>query len=159
MKPLSDKGHYTLREQIKAVSQVPLAFEPGTRWLYGFASELTAGLIEAVGGKPAELVIKEMLFEPLGMNSSANFIFGDLGERLVKNYHIRPGKKLGEPNALLVPGEEKDSGNFPPDMAGPLGSVSGFGRVITNCMDYTKLMQMLANNGFYNESALWTEDH
>ena len=145
MKPLMEKGYYTLREQIKAMAEVPIAFEPGTRWLYGFASELTAGLLEAVGGKPAELVIKETLFEPLGMDSSANFTFGDIPQRLVKDYVLNRGKNLGDEDALSI---------VPPDreakMVGPLGTVPGFSRVITNCYDYTKLMQMLANGGVYN---------
>lgn len=145
MQPLIDKGYYTLREQIKAVSEVPIAFEPGTHWMYGFASELTAGLLEVIEGKPAELVIKEQLFEPLGMDSSANFIFGDLGERLVKNYYFAPGKKLGDPDAYRVMPADREAG-----MAGPLGTVSGFQRVITNSRDYTKLMQMLANGGVHN---------
>ena len=145
MKPLREKGYFTLREQIRACAEAPLAFEPGTRWLYGFASELTAGLLEVIGGKPAEMVIKEMLFEPLGMDSSANFLFGDLEQRLVKNYYLTRGKNLGDEGALYV---------APPHMesifTGPLGTVPGFARVITNCRDYTKLMQMLANGGVYN---------
>lgn len=145
MAPLREKGYFTLREQIRAVSQVPLMFEPGSRWLYGFASELTAGLIEVISGKPAELVIKEMLFEPLGMESSANFTFGDINERLVKNYYLKPGKQLGDPDALMIPPAEHDA-----KFVGPLGTVSGFSRVITNCRDYTKLMQMLANGGAYD---------
>lgn len=144
MQPLREKGHFTLREQIRAVSQVPLAFEPGTRFLYGFSSELTAGLLEAICGKPAEIVIKEMLFEPLGMESSANFIFGDLGERLVKNYYLYPDKQLGDPDAIYALTAAEDA-----RFVGPLGSVSGFSRVITNCWDYTKLMQMLACGGVY----------
>ncbi len=137
--PLIEKGHYTLREQIAAMSKVPIAFEPGSRWLYGFASELTAGLIEAVGGKPAEKVIKEMLFEPLEMDSSANYLIGDMGERLVKNYCIKRGKKLGEEDALEIRDDSM--------MVGPLGSVNGFSRVVTNPSDYTHLIQMLANGG------------
>lgn len=145
MKPLREKGYFTLREQIRAVAQVPIAFEPGTRWLYGFASELTAGLIEVVTGKPAEQAIREMLFEPLGMESSANYTFGDLSQRLVKNYYLNPGKQLGEKDALSILPAEKEA-----QFVGPLGSVPGFSRVITNCWDYTKLMQMLANGGIYN---------
>ena len=144
MQPLLKKGHFTLREQIKAISEVPIAFEPGTDWLYGFASELTAGLLEVIEGKPAELVIKEELFEPLQMDSSANFIFGDLGECLVANYWLAPGKKLGEKDALIKGTPDRDA-----SMVGPLGTVSGFQRVITNPSDYTKLMQMLANGGIY----------
>jgi len=166
MQPLGK--FYTLRDQIKAMSEVPLAFEPGTRWLYGFASELTAGLIEAVTGKPAELVIKEMLFDPLGMDSSANFTkgeftdaiknnynlteeekkYGDKGvpaEKLVQDYILRDGKKLCDEDALYIRSAEQEAG-----MVGTLGTVRGFSRVITNCYDYTKLMQMLANGGVYN---------
>ena len=135
-------GKYTLREQIRAMAEVPLAFEPGTRWLYGFASELTAGLIEQVTGMQAEVALKKLLFEPLGMDSSANFLFGDLEQRLVKNYFITPGKKLGEEGAVYVRVEDRG-----PAMVGKLGELSGFARVITNCRDYTKLMQMLANGG------------
>ncbi|MBR5980105.1 MAG: beta-lactamase family protein [Oscillospiraceae bacterium] len=146
MKDLTDKGHYTLREQIKAISTVPLAFEPGTRWLYGFASELTAGLLEVIGGKAAELVIKENLFDALGMDDSANFLNDRITEdRLVKGYYLVRGKKLGDEGALVVSPPDREA-----SMVGKLGEVSGFQRVITNSKDYTKLMQMLANGGVYN---------
>ena len=144
MEPLEEKGHYTLREQIRAMAEVPQAFEPGERHLYGFSSELAAGMLEALCGKSAELVIREMLFEPLGMDSSANFLFGDMEERLVGDYVLKPGKKLGDPDALGLMPEDREKA-----MVGRLGEVSGFQRVITNCRDYTKLMQMLANGGVY----------
>lgn len=144
MKPLRENSYFSLRDQIKAASRVPLAFEPGSRWLYGFASELTAGLIEIIYGKSAEEALKEMLFEPLGMGSSANFTFGNLEERLVKNYYLHKGKNLGDENALYTTSPEQEA-----KFVGPLGTVSGFSRVITNCFDYTKLMQMLANGGIY----------
>lgn len=145
MTKLREKGYFTLREQIRAAARVPLAFEPGTRFLYGFASELTAGLLEEICGKSAELVIKEMLFDPLGMDSSANFLCGDLEERLVKDYYLKPGKSLGDEDAFFLPTPEQEA-----RFVGPLGTVPGFSRVITNCRDYTKLMQMLACGGSYN---------
>ena len=145
MKALRANGYFTLRDQIKAAARVPLAFEPGTRFLYGFASELTAGLLEVLCDKPAEQIIKEMLFEPLDMDSSANFLFGDLESRLVKNYYLKPGKTLADPDCLTVPDKVHEA-----SFVGPLGTVPGFARVITNCRDYTKLMQMLANGGIHN---------
>ena len=53
MKRLRDRGHYTLREEIREMSSIPLAFEPGSHFLYGFSSELAAGLLEVICGKPA----------------------------------------------------------------------------------------------------------
>lgn len=149
MKRLRDRGHYTLREEIREMSSIPLAFEPGSHFLYGFSSELTAGLLEVICGKPAEVVIKEMLFEPLEMTSSANYLVGDMGDRLVKNYYLREGKKLSDPDALYVPENE-----IAVKSTGPLGSVSGFSRVITNCNDYTHLFSMLANGGRYKSEQI-----
>lgn len=150
MRPLREKGYYTLREQIRAMAEVPLAFEPGERWLYGFASELAAGLLEVLSGKPAETVIKQELFDPLGMKDSANYLTKEMEPHLVKSYYLYPGKKLGDPDALYALSPEEDAKSV-----GPLGTVSGFSRVITNCWDYTKFMQMLANGGRYrNEKIL-----
>ena len=42
--------YYTLREDIAAMSEVPVAFEPGTHFLYGFGHEMVAGLIEVCSG-------------------------------------------------------------------------------------------------------------
>ena len=101
--------------------------------------------MEVIGGKPAELVIKETLFDPLGMTSSANFTFDDLEKRLVKNYFLAKDKHLGDEGALYTAPAHMEAA-----MVGPLGTVPGFARVITNCWDYTKLMQMLANGGVYH---------
>ena len=38
---------------------------------YGFSSELAAGLIEAICGKPIDDVFQEMLFDPLEMGDTA----------------------------------------------------------------------------------------
>ena len=69
---------------------------------------------------------------------------GCQGERLVGNYYLRDGRNLGEEDALYIPEEKVEVKSV-----GPLGSVSGFPRVITNCRDYNKLMQMLANGGVH----------
>lgn len=71
--------------------------------------------------------------------------FNDLESRLVKDYYLRPGKQLGEADALYIPTAEHEA-----KFVGKLGTVPGFARVITNCRDYTKLMQMLANGGIHN---------
>ena len=47
-------GDYTLRDDIRAMASVPVMFDPGEHWLYGFGHELVAGLIEAVSGKASD---------------------------------------------------------------------------------------------------------
>lgn len=149
LEPLKDKGRYSLREQIHALADVPLAFEPGARWLYGFASELTAGLIEVLCDMPAEEALRQHLYIPLGMRSTSNYFLDDMPRRLVKNYCLRTGKRLGEADALYFLDQQQD-GAF----VGPLGTVDGFSRTMSNCMDYTHLMQMLANGGVWEGQSI-----
>jgi CubicO group peptidase (beta-lactamase class C family) len=139
MKPLWDKGHFTLREQIAAISEAPLAFEPGTHYLYGFSSELAAGVVEAVCDKSIDDVFEEMLFDPLEMNDTRSHYFGDIQERMVKLYHKTSDGKLEPMNTPLddkhLPGPEHEC---------------GWARLFATVNDYSKLMQMLANGGVYN---------
>ncbi len=138
MQPLWDKGHYTLREQIAAIASAPLAFEPGTHWLYGFSSELAAGIIEAVCDKPINDVFEELLFIPLGMDSTRAIYFGDIKKRMVTLYKKCPDGKLSFGTSELDdkhnPGKEFEA---------------GWARLFSNGNDYTKLMQMLACGGVY----------
>ena len=139
MKPLWDKGYYTNREHIAAMSKAPLACEPGTHYVYGFSSELAAGVIEAVCGKSIDDVFQEMLFDPLDMNDTRSHYFGDIQERMVKPY--------GNGNdGQLIPGVNMFDSKFVP---GPENEM-GWSRLFSTVNDYSNLMQMLANGGVYN---------
>ena len=82
-------GEYTLQQEIKAMAEVPVAFDPGTHWLYGFGHELVAGLIEVVSGKGVGQFLKEELFEPLDMKNTGYHYFGDIRERMVTTYLLK----------------------------------------------------------------------
>lgn len=138
MAPLWEKGHYTIREQVRAMAEAPLAFEPGTDWLYGFASELAAGIIEEVCGKSIDDVFLEFLFEPLGMENTRSHYFGDIKERMVKLYGLTPEGEL-KPTTF-----ELDDRHQP-----GIENERGWARLFSTVNDYTKLMQMLANGGVY----------
>ena len=143
MQPLWDKGYYTNREQIKAMAQATLAFEPGTHWIYGFSSELAAGLIEAVCDKPIDDVFEELLFKPLGMDNTRSRFFGDIQERMVELYFLQEDGSAKKGKIVLddkhLPGKENET---------------GWARLFSNVNDYTKLMQMLANGGVYGGERL-----
>jgi len=61
---------------------VPLKFEPGTDFVYGWSSEVTGFLVEKVSGQTLEQFFKEHFFDPLGMKTSF-FLTPDLKERAV----------------------------------------------------------------------------
>lgn len=132
-------GEYTLQQEIKAMAEVPVAFDPGTHWLYGFGHELVAGLIEVVSGKGVGQFLKEELFEPLGMKNTGYHYFGDIRERMVTTYLL---KEDGSREAS--PYFEKDE-LFEPEAKYEGGGAGLFSTV----RDYLALTQMLACGGEY----------
>ena len=139
MQPLWDKGHFTLQEQIQAMADVPQAFDPGSHWLYGFSSELAAGLIEKICDKSIDDVFQELLFDPLGMEDTRSHYFGDAKDRMVTLYGKDENGALVPINTVLddkhLPGKEHEC---------------GWARLFSSVNDYSKLMQMLACGGSYN---------
>lgn len=138
MEPLWEKGHFTVQEHVRAMSEAILAFEPGTHWLYGFSSEITAALIEVLADAPIDDVFRDMLFDPLDMPDTRSRFFGDAQSRLVKLY----GKDAdGNTVPLSVPMDDKH-------LPGPEHE-AGWARIFSNVRDFDHLMQMLANGGVW----------
>ena len=46
MEELLKKGPSTIAEEVRVMADVPVMFEPGSHWLYGFGSEITGVLVE-----------------------------------------------------------------------------------------------------------------
>lgn len=138
MKPLWEKGHYTLQEQLAAVSAAPLACEPSSHWIYGFSSELAAGIIEKVCDKPVNDALKELLFDPLEMENTAGIFFDGAKERMVALYALdADGKYVPGPaffDKKHMPGAENEA---------------GWARLFSNVEDYSHLIQMLACGGVW----------
>ncbi|MCD8348205.1 MAG: beta-lactamase family protein [Lachnospiraceae bacterium] len=132
------KGKYTLRDDIRAMSKVPIQFDPGTRWLYGFGHELVAGLIEVTSGMTVGEFLKKKIFEPLQMDSTGYRYFGNIRERMVTVYHR---DETG--NRISIDGPMDDL--HEPDAVYEGGGAGLFSTV----GDYLKFSQMMACGGEY----------
>lgn len=128
--------YYTLRQDIEAMSAVPVAFEPGSHWLYGFGHELVAGLIEVCSGKKVSEYLQENIFDPLGMKSTAYRLRGDMADHLVVPYHRNEDGTLTRAEAMM---EE----NIQPDAVYEAGGAG----IISTVPDYSKFVSTLANRG------------
>ena len=138
IKELYKDGHIpTLREQVAGMSQVPIMFEPGTRWQYGFGSEITGAILEVLTGKSVRRNMKERLIEPLGLKDTATLLDPEMAKRLVGNYQVT------EEGLKKLPAEL--------DHDYMEGNVDEFFPVRLNasCKDFAKFMSMLANGGNY----------
>ena len=78
-------------EWIARLGQLPLLDQPGTRWRYNTGATVAGVLIERVAGAPLADVMRERVFEPLGMADTGFWV---------------PAGKMGRFATFYAPGDE-----------------------------------------------------
>ncbi|MBL8176425.1 MAG: beta-lactamase family protein [Bryobacterales bacterium] len=85
---------HTLAEAVAIYSQLPLLFDPGTKWQYSNTGMAALGrIIEVVSGKPYETFLQERVFGPLGMKDSFFFPKEEHKARIAMAYDAGPDGK------------------------------------------------------------------
>ena len=96
------------------MGSVPVCFEPGTRWLYGYGHDILSGLITLLSGKPTSQFMRENIFEPLGMTTT-DYRFHDGNEKKMSRlYQMKDDGTCVETDglgdAMLKPDQIYDGG-------------------------------------------------
>ena len=81
----------TLAELSHTVADLPLAFEPGTRWLYGVSVDIQARLAETLAGKPFAELMRERVLDPLQMRDTGYLVPEADRGRLAAVYQLEDG--------------------------------------------------------------------
>src|SRR5579871_3552270 len=76
------------------LATLPLVAEPGTWWSYSVGLEIAGRVTEVVEGKSFDLVMKDKLFDPLGMTDSFFQVPADRAGDLSTTYEIVDGKPV-----------------------------------------------------------------
>ncbi|MCR5297631.1 MAG: beta-lactamase family protein [Clostridiales bacterium] len=118
-------------EYANLVGQLPLAFEPGEKWMYGFSIDVLGAVIEVLTGKSLGEYLKVNIFDPLGMEDTGFFVPEEKRGRLATLYHIHEN---------LRP-EEKWYPKCTPQFE------SGGGGLSSTVRDYSRFAQMLLHGG------------
>lgn len=63
------------------VGALPLQFQPGESWMYGFSADILGAVAEVVTRKPFDTYLKESVFEPLGMHDTGFYVPEEKRER------------------------------------------------------------------------------
>lgn len=146
------QAHVSLAEAVDDLARFPLASHPGSRWTYSVGNDVAGRLVEVVAGKPLGDVLRERLFEPLGMADTGYGVAEGKRDALAAMYGrpdlIRPG--VTEPDCFAAwsrgCNERIDvSASYPADRAEVFqrGGHGLFGTV----GDYFRFAQMLCNGG------------
>eukprot|EP00927_Polykrikos_kofoidii_P034914 TRINITY_DN29513_c0_g1_i1.p1 TRINITY_DN29513_c0_g1~~TRINITY_DN29513_c0_g1_i1.p1 ORF type:complete len:481 (-),score=55.79 TRINITY_DN29513_c0_g1_i1:82-1341(-) len=60
----------SLEEFVDAIAEVPLSFQPGYKYQYGFSFDVLGRVIEVIMGKKLDKCLQERVFGPLGMKDT-----------------------------------------------------------------------------------------
>ena len=71
---------------IEAVAKLPLAYQPGTRWMYSVGVDIQGYLVEKLSGQTFPEFLRTRLFEPLGMIDTAFFVPAEKMPRVATIY-------------------------------------------------------------------------
>ncbi len=83
---------FDLETEVKRMSEIPLAAEPGTLWIYGPSVSIGAYLIEKLTGQKIDVFLKKEIFDPLNMQDTFFEIPKEKHHRLASGYFLeRPG--------------------------------------------------------------------
>ncbi len=111
---------------------VPLSFDPGTRWQYGYGLDWTGRLVETVSGQTLEQYFQSNILQPLGMKDTSFILPAEKFDRLVSVYTRQSDGSLKE-NPRTLPTPPK--------------AFNGGGGLYSTAPDYVRFMQMILHQG------------
>lgn len=132
-------GKYDIVTEVRAMGGIPVEFEPGTHWLYGYGHDIIAGLIQIISGKTVGQFLQDEIFEPLGMENTAYRYRDGIESRMASYYKKDEGGGMKKISGFLDEFHQPDA-LYESGGAGLYSTVS----------DYLKFSQMLANGGSFN---------
>ena len=76
----------TIKDVVLRIAEQPLAFDPGTRWLYGLNTDVLGRLVEILSGRSFADFLQAEVFEPLAMNNTTFYPDTQQAARLSRVY-------------------------------------------------------------------------
>ena len=118
------------------LGELPLAFEPGARWHYSVAVDVTGLVVERLSGMSFDAFLKQRIFEPLGMDDTFFNVPADKTERFLPNHRWNAAEEQ-----LVQLGEEAFANYANATL------FSGGGGLVSTTMDYLRFAEMVRRGG------------
>jgi CubicO group peptidase (beta-lactamase class C family) len=128
-------------EVMAGFASLPLAHQPGEKWLYNSGSDILGIMIARVAGQTLGGFLKERLFEPLGMKDTAFSVPAAKLDRLPTAY------MTDQATGGLAVFDEARGGRF----ASPPVFESGAGGLVSTADDLFAFAQMMLNGGTHGD--------
>jgi CubicO group peptidase (beta-lactamase class C family) len=128
----------TLPALCEIVADTPLAFQPGSQYLYGLNTDILGYIVELITETSLDLVLKKELFEPLLMVDTGFVCPSDQLHRLASCYDKTTS---GYKKSTSV---ERERNNIP-------ANYSGGGGLVSTIDDYAKFAKFLLLKGYSDD--------
>lgn len=125
----------TALQVAQSLGKLPVYFEPGSKWHYGHSTDVLGAVIEVAAGKPLDQLLRERIFDPLGMDDTSFFVPAAKAYRIAEPIHGEMGD-----NTIVRP------------------MLSGGGGLNSSTENYVRFAQMLLNGGVYHGARIIEED-
>jgi CubicO group peptidase (beta-lactamase class C family) len=126
-----------LAAMTQGIADIPLLYQPGTRWVYGINTDVLARVIEAASGKSFDDFLTDRLFIPLGMPDTGFHVPAEKAHRLADVFAGKAG--------ILITSEPAKGSPF---LKAPAHQ-SGGGGLVSTITDYARFLQMIAKGGSF----------
>ncbi len=136
-----------LQQFVQRLGQLPLQYEPGTRWHYSVAVDVQGRLVEIVSGMPLDTFLEERIFTPLDMRDTGFFVDPEKRQRLAQIYapqgigdqgfFAQPVDNKLEPAPDYVDAGYQEAARF----------VAGGSGLLSTTRDYLRFCQAILNGG------------
>ena len=137
------KAYGGLDRMVRRIAELPIEWEPGTRWQYSVGSDVIGRIVEVVSGMPLDEFFATRIFEPLGMTDTGFSVPDSKIDRLPPQYEVTAtGIGLQE-----LPGTSEWR-------QGKVDTFCGGGGLVGTIDDYFRFAEMLRAGGALNGERL-----
>jgi CubicO group peptidase (beta-lactamase class C family) len=125
-------GSGSLAQRVEHALTLPLFEEPGSAWRYGGSADVLARVMEVATGQTFPEILRERIFEPLGMT---------------RTEHLPPPERQGELARVYTQDEDGRLVLVPKRIAEARDWTPGGGGLVSTVGDYMRFGLMMRNRG------------
>lgn len=130
-------GNTDLAEMTSRLGEIPLQYQPGTRFHYSVSVDVLGRVVEVLSGQPLDEFFEQRIFTPLEMTDTFFEVPADKKPRFGTNHSFDPRTKT------LEVSDSPETSAF----ANEVTFFSGGGGLVSSTEDYMRFSQMLLNGG------------
>ena len=114
----------------KQAEDLPLLYDPGTKWTYSGSTKVLGRIVESVSGLPLDRFLDDNFFKPLGMMDTSYAVPANKRDRVVTTHSRNNGRLTETPNPANI-----------------ASTVAGDGGLFSTAGDYIRFLQMFLDDG------------